>query len=226
MVLGAWGLKSVGETRRGMLLVICNVFKRSLKSQILLAQSLKNCLTQADAHLLWVLAPLRCSPSFLGKAPPSLMLSVASDVHLGNLSPLVAISTQHTHFKISAIQWNFQHQRDHGKTEWSDHSIPGKSLWSFCDSSVTLFKVKWPPTRGFKGHIVSAGISQSYLCLLPGLTSCGLCSIESEPRKPKSGRPCILGNNSSLCHFSVPALATSAGWLVILDGLSQSFAKN
>ena len=93
--------------------MICNVFKRSLKSQILLAQSLKNCLTQADPHLLWALALLRCSPSFLGKAPPSLMLSVASDVHLGNLSPLVAISTQHTHFKVSAIQRNFQHQRDH-----------------------------------------------------------------------------------------------------------------
>ena len=80
----------------------------------------------------------------------------------------------------------------------SRRSIPGNSLWSFCDSSVTLFKVKWPPTRRFKGHIVSAGISQSYLCLLPGLTSCGLCSSESEPRKPKSGRPCILGNNSLL----------------------------
>ena len=44
---------------------------------------------------------------------------------------------------------------------------------SFCDSSVTFFKVKWPPTRGFEGHLVSAGISQSYLCLLPGLT----CSL-------------------------------------------------
>ena len=41
---------------------------------------------------------------------------------------------------------------------------------SFCDSSVTFFKVKWPPTRGFEGHLVSSGISQSYLCLLPGLT--------------------------------------------------------
>ena len=37
-----------------------------------------------------------------------------------------------------------------------------------------------------------AWYSQSYLCLLPGFTSCGLCSSESEPRKPKSGRPCTL----------------------------------
>ena len=77
----------------------------------------------------------------------------------------------------------------------SQRSIPGNSLWSFCDSSVTLFKVKWPPTRGFEGHLVSSGISQSYLRLLPGFTSCGLGSSESEPRKPKSGRPCILRQN-------------------------------
>ena len=117
------------------------------------------------------------------------------------------------------------HSDINSKTEWSDHSIPGKSLWSFCDSSVTLFKVKWPPTRRFKRHLASPGISQSYLCLLPGLTSCRVCSSESEPRKPKSGRPRILGNNSSLCHFSVPALATSAGWLVMLDGLFRSFTQ-
>ena len=129
--------------------------------------------------------------------------------------------------KTPSISLCFLHPDINGKTEWSDHSIPGKSLWSFCDSSVTLFKVKWPPTRRFKGHLASPGISQSYLCLLPGLTSCRVCSSESEPRKPKSGRPCILGNNSSLWHFSVPALATSAaGWRVILDGLSQSFTKN
>ena len=34
--------------------MICNVFKHSLKSQILLARPLKNCLNQADAHLLLV----------------------------------------------------------------------------------------------------------------------------------------------------------------------------
>ena len=68
-------------------------------------------------------------------------------------------------------------------------------LWSFCDSSVTLFKVKWPPTRRFKGHLASPGTSQSYLCLLPGLASCSLCSNESEPSKPKSGSRRILGNN-------------------------------
>ena len=60
--------------------MICNVFKRcSLKSQTLLAQPLKNCLNQADAHLLWVLALLRCSPGFLpftvfGKAPRSMLM--------------------------------------------------------------------------------------------------------------------------------------------------------
>ena len=126
--------------------MICNVFKRSLKSQILLAQSLKNWLTQADAHLLSVSALLRCSPSFLGKAPCSLMLSVASDVHLGNLSPLVAISTP--------------------------HPFGDPKVWSL---------------RVFHGHQQPSFRSHHFVS--------------------------ILGNNSSLCQFSLPALATSAGWL-------------
>ena len=67
--------------------------------------------------------------------------------------------------------------------------------WQFFVIFLTLFKVKWPPTRGFEGHLVSSGISQSYLRLLPGFTSCSLGSSESEPRKPKSGRPCILRQN-------------------------------
>ena len=39
--------------------------------------------------------------------------------------------------------------------------------------------------------------------------ACRLCSSESEPRKPKSERPCILRNNSLLCHFSVPHFSVS-----------------
>ena len=97
--------------------------------------------------------------------------------------------------KTPSISLCFVHPAINSKTEWSDRSIPGNSLWSFCDSSVTLFKVKWPPTRRFKGHLASPGTSQSYLRLLPGLASCSLCSNESEPRKPKSGSPRILGNN-------------------------------
>ena len=69
--------------------------------------------------------------------------------------------------KTPSISLCFLHPTIHSNTEWSDRSKPGTSLWSFCDSSVTLFKVKWPPTRGFKGHFASPGISQSYLCLLP-----------------------------------------------------------
>ena len=97
---------------------------------------------------------------------------------------------------------------------------------SFCDTSATLVKVKWPPTRGLKGHLASPGIFQSYLCLLPGLTSCRLCSSESEPRKPKSGRPCILRNNSLLCYFSVPALATSAAGLSSLTACPGASQKD
>ena len=52
-----------------------------------------------------------------------------------------------------SISLCFLHPTIHSNTEWSDRSKPGTSLWSFWDSSVTLFKVKWPPTRRFKGTL-------------------------------------------------------------------------
>ena len=40
--------------------------------------------------------------------------------------------------------------------------IPGNSLWPFWDGEVTLSRVKWPPTRGWKGHFESPGMNEIF----------------------------------------------------------------